>query len=148
MRDVGISIGITPIVHHNREVTLDLSFELTYVTDLGGTYVPPTLGNRKVSTKLRLRDGETGIIAGLMRGTSTEGTDGIPLLNSIPIIKEIFSSRTKVKERTDILISITPRILRMPEITRSDLEAYLIGTGHKVELKKWKGYKEFKSREK
>jgi general secretion pathway protein D len=141
MRDVGISVNITPIIHHNREVTLDLSFELTYVTDLGGTYVPPTLGNRRVSTKLRLRDGETGIIAGLMRGTSTEGTDGIPILNSIPIIKEIFSSRSKVKERTDILISITPRILRMPEITRSDLEAYLIGTGQKVELKKWFYYK-------
>jgi len=140
MRDVGISINMTPTIHHNMEVTLDLSFELTYVTDLGGSYVPPTLGNRKVSTKLRLRDGETGIIAGLMRGTSTEGTDGIPILNSIPVLKELFSSRSKIKERTDILISITPRILRMPEITRSDLETYIVGTKEKVELKKWKRY--------
>lgn len=141
MKDVGISISITPTIHHNREVTLDLNFELTYVTDLGGAYTPPTLGNRKVSTKLRLKDSETGIIAGLTRGTTIEGSDGIPLVSSIPILKEVFSSRSKTKERTDILISITPRILRMPEITRSDLEAYLIGTEQKVELKKWKKYK-------
>lgn len=141
MKDVGVSISITPTIHHNREISLDLNFELTYVTDLGGAYVPPTLGNRKVSTKLRLRDSETGIIAGLTRGTTTEGSDGIPLLSSIPILKEVFSSRSKTRERTDILISITPRILRMPEITREDLEAYLIGTQQKVELKKWKGIK-------
>ncbi len=139
MKDVGIFITITPTIHHNREVTLELNFELTYVTDLGGAYMPPTLGNRKISTKLRLMDGETGIIAGLTRGSTTEGSDGIPLLSSIPILKEVFSSRSKTKERTDILISITPRILRMPEITRSDLEVYLIGTHRKVELKKWKG---------
>ena len=148
MKDVGISIRITPTIHHNREVTLEMNFELTYVTDLGGTYMPPTLGNRKVSSTLRLRDSETGIIAGLTRGTTTEGSDGIPLLSSIPVLKEVFSSRSKTRERTDILISITPRILRMPEITRSDLEAYLIGTGQRIELKKWKGYKKLKSREK
>ncbi len=141
LRDVGISLAITPVIHHNREVSLDLSFELTYVTDFGGTYVPPTLGNRKVTTKLRLHDGETGIIAGLMRGSSTGSSDGVPFLNRIPVVKEIFSSRSKVNERTDILLSITPRILRMPEITRSDLEAYFIGTGAKVELKEWQGYK-------
>ncbi len=145
MKDVGMFITITPTIHLNREVTLELNFELTYVTDLGGAYMPPTLGNRKVSTRLRLMDGETGIIAGLTRGSTTEGSDGIPLLSSIPILKEVFSSRSKTKERTDILISITPRILRMPEITRSDLETYLIGTHRKIELKQWKGSKKNKN---
>jgi general secretion pathway protein D len=142
LRDVGISLAITPEIYYNREVTLSLNFELTYVTDLGGAYVPPTLGNRKVSTKLRLRDGETGIIAGLMRGSSTGSRDGVPVLNAIPVVKEIFSSRSKVHERTDILLSITPRILRMPEITRSDLETYLVGTAARVELKKWRAYED------
>lgn len=138
MKDVGISLNITPVIHHNREVTLSLMFELTYVTDLGGSYMPPTLGNRRVSTTLRLKDSETGIIAGLTRGSSTDGTDGVPFLSSIPLIKEVFSSRSKTRERTDILISITPRILRMPEITRSDLEAYMIGTRDRTRLKKWR----------
>ena len=141
MTDVGISLTITPLIHHNREVTLELKFELTYVTDIGSSFVPPTLGNRKVATKLRLRDGETGIIAGLMRGSTTGSREGVPILNRVPIIKEIFSSTGKINERTDILLSITPRVLRMPEITREDVEAYFIGTRDKVELKKWKDYK-------
>jgi len=140
MTDVGIWLTITPLIHHNREVTLELAFELTYVTDMGSTYVPPTLGNRKVTTKLRLRDGETGIIAGLMRGSTTGSREGAPILNRVPILKEIFSSTSKTNERTDIILSITPRVLRMPEITRKDVEAYFIGTRDKVELKKWKDY--------
>lgn len=141
LTDVGITVTITPAIHHNREVTLDLQFELTNVIDIGTNITPPTLGSRRVTTKLRLRDGETGIIAGLMKGTTSDSRTGIPILNRIPIIKEIVSSNSKFKERTDILISITPRILRMPEITSQDLDAYLIGTGEKVELKKWEGLK-------
>ncbi|MDQ1350358.1 MAG: ral secretion pathway protein [Acidobacteriota bacterium] len=147
MTDVGISITLTPVVHSNREVTLELQFELTNVIDKGSNYVPPTLGSRKVTTKLRLRDGETGIIAGLMKGTSSSGVTGIPILNRLPILKEIFSSNTKNSERTDILLSITPRILRMPEITNRDTDTYYIGTEGKVELKKWESG-EFKKEEK
>ncbi len=139
MTDVGISLTLTPAIHYNREVTLELQFELTNVIDMGSNYVPPTLGSRKVTTKLRLRDGETGIIAGLMKGSSSSGVTGIPILNRLPILKEIFSSNTKNSERTDILLSITPRILRMPEITSRDTATYYIGTEGKVELKKWEG---------
>lgn len=148
MTDVGISITITPSIHHNREVTLDFQFELTNVTDIGTSITPPTLGSRRVNTKLRLRDGETGIIAGLMKGSTTGSRTGIPILNKIPIIKDIFSSNNKFKERTDILLVITPRILRMPEISHRDVDAYSIGTQEKVELKKWEGYSEKANKEK
>jgi len=141
MQDVGIGIAIVPRIHHNREVTLELKFELTYVTTLGAAYVPPTLGNRVVSTRLRLSDNETGIIAGLIRNSSREGSRGIPLVNRIPILKEILSSRSRLNERTDIVISITPRIIRMPEIGRDDLEAWLIGTRDQVRIEKWKSYR-------
>jgi general secretion pathway protein D len=142
LTDVGIMLTITPAIHNNREVTLDLKFELTNVIDIGSTFVPPTLGSRRVSTTLRLRDGETGIIAGLMKDTTTGSRNGIPILNQIPILKSIFSSNSKLKDRQDILLSITPRIIRMPEISKSDTDAYLIGTRKKKELKRWQGYKE------
>jgi len=129
MTDVGIQLNITPTIHHNEEVTLDLEFILTYVIDPGGSYLPPTLGNRRVNTKLRLRDGETGIIAGLMRGSSTRSRSGIPILNRIPLLRDIFSANNRVNERTDILLSITPRILRAPDITAADIRAWPIGTG-------------------
>ncbi len=134
MTDVGIQLNITPTIHHNEEVTLDLEFVLTYVIDIGGTYLPPTLGNRRVTTKLRLRDGETGIIAGLMRGSSTRSRSGVPILNQIPLLREIFSSNQRVNERTDILLSITPRILRMPDIAPGDVDSWLIGTEANAEL--------------
>jgi len=141
LQDVGISISITPKLHHNREVTLDLKFEMTYVTSLGSAYIPPTLGNRVVATKLRLSDNETGIIAGLIRSSSKEGSRGIPLINRIPILKEVFTSRSHSNERTDIVISVTPRVIRMPEIGRDDLEAWLIGTRDQIRLEKWRSYK-------
>ena len=141
LQDVGITIGIVPHLHQNREVTLDLKFEMTFVTSQGSTYVPPTLGNRAVTTKLRLSDNETGIIAGLIRSNSKEGSQGVPFLDRIPILKEIFTSRSRSQERTDIMISITPRIIRMPEIGPDDLDAWLIGTRDQVRLEKWKSYK-------
>lgn len=141
LQDVGIAINIIPELHQNREVTLELKFEMTYVTSLGSTFVPPTLGNRVVATKLRLFDNETGIIAGLIRSNSKEGSQGIPILSQIPILKEIFTSRSRSNDRTDIVISITPRIIRMPEIGNDDLEAWLIGTRDQVRLEKWQSYK-------
>jgi len=141
LQDVGITISILPRLHQNREVTLDLKFEMTFVTSQGSIYVPPTLGNRAVATKLRLLDNETGIIAGLIRSNSKEGSQGIPILSQIPILKEIFTARSRANDRTDIIISITPRIIRMPEIGSDDLEAWLIGTRDQVRLEKWKSYK-------
>ncbi len=128
MTDVGITLNITPTIHLNEEVTLELVFSLTYVIDIGSATLPPTLGNRRVTTRLRLRTGETGIIAGLMRGSTTTSRTGVPLLNDIPLLRDLFSSNRREHERTDILLSITPRILRMPEITRGDLEPHFIGT--------------------
>jgi len=98
--------------------------------------VPPTLGNRRVTTKLRLRNGETGIIAGLMRGSSTNSRSGIPLLNQIPFLRDVFSSNKRLNERTDILLSISPRILRMPDIAPGDIETWRIGTGARAELQR------------
>jgi general secretion pathway protein D len=134
MTDVGILLNITPTVHHNDEITLELEFVLTYVIDIGDAYVPPTLGNRRVTTKLRLRNGETGVIAGLMRGSSTSSRSGIPILGQIPLLREIFSSNKRLNERTDILLSITPRILRMPDLAPGDIGSWQIGTGSKTEV--------------
>jgi len=136
MTDVGILLNITPTIHHNEEVTLELEFVLTYIIDIGGASVPPTLGNRRVTTKLRLRNGETGIIAGLMRGSSTNSRSGIPLLNQIPFLRDVFSSNKRLNERTDILLSISPRILRMPDIAPGDIETWRIGTGARAELQR------------
>jgi len=132
--DVGIGINITPQIHHNGEVTLDLSFQLSFITSPGTSTIPPTIGNRMVKTNIRLKDGETGVLAGLIRNSERTSLKGVPGLNKIPILKNIFSSNKRQVTQTDIIISITPYIIRMPDINEEDLKALKSGTEDKIYL--------------
>jgi general secretion pathway protein D len=136
LQDVGIEIGITPTIHHDAEITLELDFKLTFITSPGSTTIPPTIGNRSVKTTLRLKDGETGVMAGLLRDSERNSMKGFPLIAKIPILRDIFSSNMKQISQTDIILSITPHILRMPDITEEDLMPILSGTEDNVHLKK------------
>jgi general secretion pathway protein D len=136
LQDVGIEITITPHVHHNGEISLELDFKLTFITSPGTTTLPPTIGNRSVKTRIRLKDGETGIMAGLLRDSERRSKKGFPGLNRIPILGNIFSSNRNQVEQTDIILRVTPYILRMPDISEEDLSAIESGTEDNVRLKK------------
>ncbi|MCP4152245.1 MAG: hypothetical protein GY757_31190, partial [bacterium] len=84
LQDVGIEITITPYVHHNGEISLELDFKLTFITSAGTSTLPPTVGNRSVKTRIRLRDGETGIMAGLLRDSERKSKKGFPGLSQLP----------------------------------------------------------------
>jgi general secretion pathway protein D len=136
LQDVGIEITITPTIHHDAEITLELDFKLTFITSPGSTTIPPTIGNRSVKTTLRLKDGETGVMAGLLRDSERNSLKGFPFIAKIPILRDIFSSNMKQISQTDIILSITPHILRMPDITEEDLLPINSGTEDNVHLKK------------
>jgi general secretion pathway protein D len=128
MEDVGINIEITPRIHHDGLVTLETKFELTFITDPGTPTLPPTIGKRSVDTLIRLRDNETCILAGLLRDTERKSLQGLPILSNLPVLKHIFSGNKNEIEQTDIVITLTPRIVRFPEISREDLEYSWVGT--------------------
>ncbi len=134
-QDVGINIDVTPRVHHNREITLTMRFELTSITAPGVGATPPTIGNRTVNTVIRLKDGETNLLAGLIRRDERKSLRGIPGIIKIPIIREIFASNDKSLQEKDIVFTITPHILRTPNITEEDLSPIWIGTEDDVRLK-------------
>ncbi len=134
--DVGIGINIIPHIHHNGEVTLDLSFRLSFITSPGSSTIPPTIGNRYVKTKIRLRDGETGVMAGLIRNSERTNIKGIPGLNRIPLLRNIFSKNKKQVTQTDIILSITPYIIKMPDISEEDLRPLKTGTESKIYYEK------------
>ncbi len=136
LQDVGIEITITPYVHHNAEVGLELDFKLTFITSPGTTTLPPTIGNRSVKTRIRLRDGETGIMAGLLRDSEQHSKKGFPGLNQLPVLGDIFSSNRKQVTQTDIILRVTPYIIRMPDIQEEDLSPIESGTEDDVRLKK------------
>ena len=135
MEAIGINIDLTPRIHHDGLVTLKLEFELTFITNPGTERLPPTIGNRSVTTMIKLRDNETGILAGLLRDTERRSLQGFPVLSELPILKEIFSGNKKEVEQTDIILTLTPRIIRFPEVLEEDLERVWSGTAQRPELK-------------
>jgi general secretion pathway protein D len=135
MQDIGINIELTPRVHHDGWISMKLEFELTFITSQGTSVLPPTIGNRSVKTIIRLQDNETSLLAGLLRDTERNTLRGFPGLSDLPILKHIFSSNKKEIDQTDIILTITPRIIKFPEIEESDLLTYWVGTEENIGLK-------------
>ena len=119
--DVGIRIDVTPRVHFNEEVTLTMELEVTSVVSSG---LQPTLGRRLVTTSLRLKNGETNVLAGLLTNEERRSLSGIPGLSRIPILGKLFSSDEKVVSQSDIIMTIRPVIVRGPNITGEDRAPY------------------------
>ena len=130
--NIGVNIDITPYTHHNDDVSLDLAIEVSNIsgTGFGGL---PTFGNRSITTTIRLHDGETNILAGLIRDDERMVLEGIPGLSDLPIIGRLFARTQRETQETDIIVTLTPRIIRVLDLDESDLRAFRVerdtGTG-------------------
>jgi general secretion pathway protein D len=109
-KNVGVSLTMTPRTHPNDDVSLVLDLVLN---DLAGSGFQglPEFTNRHVSTTIRLKDGETNILAGLIRNDETLERDGMPGLSSIPGLRDIFSKTHKQRDETDVVLMLTPHII-------------------------------------
>jgi len=124
--NIGVNIDITPRTHHDDEVTLALKVAVTSISGTGFSGLP-TFGNREINTVIRLRDGETNMLAGLIRDDERQVLDGIPGLSDIPLVGRLFArSRTETQE-TDIVLMLTPRIIRVLELSEADLRPFRVG---------------------
>ena len=119
--DVGIKIQVTPRVHYNNEITLDLELEVSSVI-IGG--LQPTFGKREVKTSIRLKNGETNVLAGLLTNDERKSLLGIPGLSDIPLLGRLFSNDEKVINQTDIILTTRPVIIRSPNVTKQDRAPY------------------------
>ncbi|HXM70826.1 MAG TPA: secretin N-terminal domain-containing protein, partial [Thermoanaerobaculia bacterium] len=122
-QDVGIKIEIEPRVHHNQEVTLKVKIE---VSNLGSNVTfngqtQPTISTRTFDTTIRLQDGETNLLAGLLRTDDSKNDQGIPGLSDLPLIGRLFSDKSHTSAHTDVILTLTPHIIRNAEITEEDL---------------------------
>lgn len=135
LQDIGINISISPRLHHDGLITLKMKFELSFITSPGDKGIPPTIGNRSVETIIKLRDNETSILAGLLRDTERKSMRGFPLISSIPVLRDIFSGNKNETEQTDIILTLTPRIIRFPDIGEEDMQFVPAGTASRPELK-------------
>jgi general secretion pathway protein D len=135
-RTVGVTMKITPRVNASGEITLEVAAEFSLLggnREVGDLSLPTFL-SRKVEGVLRVRDGETSLIGGLLQSREAETLSGALGVLDIPVIKNILSDREKVKEETEVLISLTPHLVRAPLVTEADLRSLYVGTQEAVRV--------------
>jgi general secretion pathway protein D len=135
-QNIGVNIDITPRMHHDDEVTLSLKLSLSSIsgTGFGGL---PTFGNREINTTIRLKDGETNMLAGLIRDDERTVLAGTPGLSDLPLIGHLFANHRKESQQTDIILTLTPHIVRVLDLSEADLRPFRLGrdsNGSVVEL--------------
>jgi general secretion pathway protein D len=125
-QNIGVNIDITPRTHHDDDVSLALTVSVTNISGTGFGNLP-TFGNREINTVIRLRDGETNMLAGLIRDDERQSLDGIPGLVDLPVIGRLFAHNTKSQNQTDIILTLTPHIIRVLDLTEADLRPFRVG---------------------
>jgi general secretion pathway protein D len=123
--DIGVNIDITPRTHHDDQVSLALKIEVSSIS--GSLLGLPTIGNRSINTVIQLHDGETNLLAGLIRDDERRVMAGIPGLSDLPIVGRLFAHSTRETQETDIVLTVTPRIVRALEVTETDLRPFRVG---------------------
>lgn len=123
--NIGVNIDITPRIHHNDEVSLTLGIEISNISGTGFGDLPQ-FGSREITTTIRLMDGETSILAGLIRDNEREVLEGIPGLSSIPVIGRIFGRNKTETQETDIVLTLTPHVIRGLDLNEEDLLPFRI----------------------
>lgn len=114
--DVGIILNVTPTISSDGFVRMDivpvissLSARTTQVTE---DFQAPIITKREIETNVRVRDGETVVIGGLLQTTEEERRTKVPLLGDIPFVGEAFRSTKRTQARTELLVLLTPRVIR------------------------------------
>ena len=129
-KNVGVNVKMKPRVTFENEIILEIEVENSTLgpnINVAGQLLP-TFGSRKVKTRMRLREGESNLIAGLLREEDRKVLRGVTGLMRIPILKDILGGTEEQIQSTDIVILITPRIVRTHELTQEHLNPIYIGS--------------------
>ena len=124
--NIGVNIDITPRTHHDDEVSLALKIDVSSISGTGFGNLP-TFASRAISTVIRLRDGETNLLAGLIRDDERHVLEGVPGLSDLPVLGRLFAHTRKETLETDIVLTLTPHIIRVLDLTEDDLRPFRVG---------------------
>src|SRR5438552_7344013 len=137
-QDVGVTIDLTPRVHPNREVSLKLKVEVSAHTNdvsIGGI-TQPVISQRVIEHDIRLKEGEVSILGGLIQRSDSKTLEGWPGLAKLPLLGYLFSHNKTDHQEDEVLIVLTPRIVRMPEWTKANLRPLYSGSETNVQVKR------------
>jgi general secretion pathway protein D len=127
--DTGVNVELLPRVHDNGDVTIHVDLNINSVSryvDLGGIS-QPVISQKKISHDIRMREGEVGLLGGLINVQENKTVTGIPGLSSIPILRRLFSGDSTDHSRSELMIVLIPHVIRRPEITPENLRAIAVG---------------------
>ncbi|HSD37738.1 MAG TPA: secretin N-terminal domain-containing protein [Rhodocyclaceae bacterium] len=130
--DVGLKLEVEPQVFPGNEIGLKISLEVSNINSTienktAGT-VNYRIGTRNASTVLRLKDGENQILAGLIQDSDRQSVTKVPLLGDIPLLGRLFRSDSTDKSKTELILSITPRLIRGNTKPLAEAESFDAGT--------------------
>src|SRR6185369_6405101 len=114
----GLTLKFTPIVFPNLDVQVKMNIESKDVT--GASTLTPTFTERTITGTARVQNNRTMMLASVATEVQSNGRAGLPVLGGLPILGRLFTSPTKENRRVDIVISVTPRVLRAPALTPRD----------------------------
>ncbi|WP_269532639.1 cohesin domain-containing protein [Chitinimonas sp. BJYL2] len=129
--DVGLKLEVEPDVHLRDEIGLKVSLEVSSVVNTVKTSSGSQayqIGTRNASSVLRLKDGETQVLAGLISDEDRSAANRIPLLGDLPLLGRLFSSQKDDRRKTEIVLSITPRLIRNADRKEPAAEAFWSGS--------------------
>ena len=127
---------MTPRVTYDGDIILDITIENSargQDSNIAGQNLP-SFASRKVTTRLRLRDGESNLLAGLVREDERKSLTGFPGVMRLPVVRQLFSNNDNQIKQTDIVMLLTPRIIRTHDLKARDLSPIYIGTQSNMAL--------------
>ena len=133
--EVGLSLEVQPTIHNDGNVAIKISLEVSSILKQisvpignGGTTLAYEIGTRNATTLLELKDGETQVLAGLIQDNDQRNATQVPGLGDIPIIGRLFGSTGSSREKNEIVLSITPRIIRGQPRPSSETSEFWYGS--------------------
>ncbi|MEW8084848.1 MAG: secretin N-terminal domain-containing protein [Candidatus Thiodiazotropha endolucinida] len=129
-KDIGIKLTVEPDIHLDNSVTVKMGLEVSTLGQNLGTQDEPafSIGTRNADTSMLLRDGETAILGGLIRDEDRNSEIKVPGLGDIPVLGSLFTTYDDQRTRTDVLLTITPRIVRAWDLPPEDSRSLFSGT--------------------
>jgi general secretion pathway protein D len=121
-QDVGTTIRVTPHINANNEIRLEIEEEISEQGATSGTLGVVSINRRTARTEVMVRDQQTIVIGGLMRDAIQNSEDKVPVLGDIPILGALFRKTSKTKRKTNLLLILTPYIIRDPGDLREIFE--------------------------
>lgn len=131
-RSTGVILKVKPVIHSGDRIELEVYQEVSSAASTStGVTTSPTISQRKVETRLTLRDGSTILLGGLIGGSTSAGDSGIPLLKDIPLLGQFFRTNSDGRKKTELLILITPYVIN------DDTEAEAITSAFRNQVGNW-----------